>query len=355
MGLANQDVMKVAGIFQGREVRKYTLTNRNGMEVDVLNYGGIISRWTVPDKQGRFENVVLGFDDPMQYLTENPYFGALIGRYGNRIANGKFTLEGNTYWLDKNHGKHHLHGGHKGFDKVFWDISVLDTAKGAALELSYTSLDGEEGYPGELQVTVTYTLTDTDELDVRYRAKTDRPTIVNLTQHSYFNLSGNLCSPVLDHEIFLNADSFLPVDKELVPIGELSDVCGTPFDFREPKLIGKDIGADHEQLGFGNGYDHCWALNPAENEFRLAASAYHGKSGRFLQVYTSEPGIQFYTGNFLDSTFSGKPGVIYAKRSGFCLETQHFPDSPNRPDFPSVVLLPGETYFSRTFLIFSSH
>ncbi|WP_349351584.1 aldose epimerase family protein [Flagellimonas sp. MMG031] len=353
--MANQDVMTVSGMFQGREVRKYTLANKNGMEVDVLNYGGIISRWTAPDKQGKFENVVLSFDDPMQYLTENPFLGALIGRYGNRIANGQFTLDGNTFTLCKNHGKHHLHGGFKGFDKVFWDISVLDTSKGTALELSYTSPHGEEGYPGKLQVTVTYTLLDTNELDVRYLAKTDRPTIVNLTQHSYFNLSGNLCSPVLDHEIFLNADSFLPVDDELVPTGELRDVCGTPFDFRKPKLIGKDIEKHHEQLSFGNGYDHCWSLNTAENKFQLAASAYHGKSGRFLQVYTSEPGIQFYSGNFLDVKLPGKSESSYSNRCGFCLETQHFPDTPNHTHFPTVTLKPEETYFSRTLFKLSSH
>ncbi|WP_127138761.1 aldose epimerase family protein [Flagellimonas oceanensis] len=338
----------------GTKVKKFTLKNEAGMEVEVITYGGIITRWTAPDKQGNYEDIVLGFDDLDQYLDGNPYFGALIGRYGNRIAKGQFSLEGETYTLATNDGDNHLHGGEKGFDKVVWNGVAKNTSEGAVLELTYTSEDGEEGYPGKLDVKVTYTLTDDNALDVQYEAVTDKPTVVNLTQHSYFNLSGQLSEPILDHEIYLNADTYLPVDGGLIPTGEFREVAGTPFDFKEPKLIGKEIDANNEQLSLGGGYDHCWVLNETKEDLGLAASAHHPETGRFLEVYTNEPGIQFYSGNFLDGTLPSKTGGTYAKRSGFCLETQHYPDSPNQADFPSVRLNPGETYSSRTMFKLST-
>ncbi|MEC7772162.1 MAG: aldose epimerase family protein [Bacteroidota bacterium] len=332
----------------GTKVKKFTLKNESGMEVDVITYGGIITRWTAPDKNGVYEDVVLGFDNLEQYLESNPYFGALIGRYGNRIANGKFSLDGKSYDLATNDGDNHLHGGEKGFDKVVWNAVAKNTEDGAAVELSYTSKDGEEGYPGKLDVKVTYTLTDDNELDIQYKAVTDKPTIVNLTQHSYFNLSGMFTKKILDHKLYLNADTFLPVDGGLIPTGEMRPVAGTPFDFKNLKLIGQEIGTDNQQLNLGKGYDHCWVLNEGEEDFRLAATVHHPKTGRFMEVYTNEPGMQFYSGNFLDGTLPAKKGGTYAQRSGFCLETQHFPDSPNQSGFPSVRLNPGETYSSRT-------
>ncbi|MBA4746031.1 MAG: galactose mutarotase [Muricauda sp.] len=338
----------------GTKVKKFTLKNEAGMEVDVITYGGIITRWTAPDKQGKFEDIVLGFDSLEQYLDGSPYFGALIGRYGNRIANGKFSLDGETYTLATNDGNNHLHGGEKGFDKVIWNAIPKNTGAGATLELTYTSEDGEEGYPGQLDVKVTYTLTHNNELDIQYEAVTDKPTVVNLTQHSYFNLSGQLSTPVLDHEIYLNADTYLPVDGGLIPTGEFREVAGTPFDFKEPKSIGEEIEADNEQLDLGGGYDHCWVLNEGEEDFGLAASAYHPNTGRLLEVYTNEPGMQFYSGNFLDGTLPAKDGGAYGKRSGFCLETQHYPDSPNQANFPSVRLNPGETYSTRTMFKLST-
>lgn len=338
----------------GRKVDKYTLRNTAGMEIDVITYGGIITRWTAPDKGGKHEDIVLGFDTLQQYLDSSPYFGALIGRYGNRIAKGKFTLDGETYTLATNDGENHLHGGDKGFDKVLWQAKAESTDDGSSLELTYTSADGEEGYPGKLEVKVTYILTGNNELDVRYEATTDKPTIVNLTQHSYFNLSGDFTQSVLDHELFLDADTYLPVDGGLIPTGELRKVSGTPFDFKQPKLMGKEINAENEQLELGKGYDHCWVLNQKEDNYGLAASAYHPKTGRLLEVYTDEPGIQFYSGNFLDGTLPAQKGGTYGQRAGFCLETQHYPDSPNQENFPSVRLNPGETYSSRTLFKLST-
>nr|WP_235855742.1 aldose epimerase family protein [Allomuricauda aequoris] len=332
----------------GTQVEKYTLKNPKGMEVDVITYGGIITRWTAPDKTGKYEDVVLGFDDLKSYLDGNPFFGALVGRYCNRIAKGKFNLDGKTYTLATNNGENHLHGGLKGFDKAVWKAEAKSTKKGSVLELTYTSADGEEGYPGKLDVKVTYTLTDDNELEVLYEAKTDKATVVNLTQHSYFNLSGNFTQSVLDHELFLNAGAFLTVDAGLIPTGELKPVVGTPFDFTTAHLIGQEIDSRNEQLQLGNGYDHCWVLNKKEREFELGARAYHPTTGRVLEVYTDEPGVQFYSGNFLDGTLPAQKGSIYGKRAGFCLETQHYPDSPNQPSFPSVRLNPGEAYTSKT-------
>ncbi len=338
----------------GQKVEKYTLSNDNGMEIDVITYGGIITRWTAPDKNGNYEDVVLGFNDLESYFGDVPYFGALIGRYGNRIANGQFSLDGETYTLAKNNGPNHLHGGVKGFDKAVWNAKTENTDDGASLVLTYTSADGEEGYPGKLDVKVTYTLTGDDQLDIHYEAVTDKPTVVNLTQHSYFNLSGDFSQDILNHEVTLNASAYLPVDAGLIPTGELRPVEGTPFDFTEPKAVGKEINADNEQIKRGGGYDHCWVLKETEENLGFAASAYHPRTGRLLEVYTDEPGIQFYTGNFLDGSLTSKNGGTYGKRSGLCLETQHYPDSPNQETFPTTRLNPGDTYSSHTSFKFST-
>jgi len=339
----------------GESVDLYTLRNDQGMEVTIMTYGGIITSLKTPDKAGVSKDVVLGFPTLAQYLESSPYFGALIGRYGNRIANGKFTLDGKTYALAKNDGPNHLHGGNKGFDKVVWNASERPGQNSATLVLARLSADGEEGYPGNLHVKVTYTLNQDNSLDIRYEARTDQKTVINLTNHSYFNLSGDFSSTILDHVLQIPADSYLPVDAGLIPTGEIQPVTGTPFDFREPKKIGEDINAVNEQLKRGMGFDHCWVLNKQDGEMALAARVYEPGSGRVLEVYTTEPGIQFYTGNFLDGTLTAKNGGTYARRSGFCLETEHFPDSPNQKEFPSVVLNPGDQYVSRTTFKFSTN
>jgi aldose 1-epimerase len=335
----------------GEKVAQYTLTNENGMEVKIITYGGRITSLKAPNKNDEFENVVLGFDSLEQYIKDNPFFGALIGRFGNRIANGKFTLDGEEYTLAQNDGQNHLHGGEKGFDKVVWTV---DDASASSLSLSYISEDMEEGYPGTLETTVVYTLTEDNALEVDYNATTDKKTVLNLTQHAYFNLSGDFSETILDHKIEINADEFLPVNETLIPTGELKDVAGTPFDFREAKTVEQHIEEKNEQLERGKGYDHCWVLNEQNSGMRFAASAYHEESGRMLEVHTNEPGIQFYSGNFLDGTLPQADGEgNYGHRSGFCLETQHYPDSPNQEGFPSVVLEPGETYTSKTSFKFS--
>lgn len=337
----------------GETVELYTLRNNSGMEVDIITYGGRITSLKVPDKDGNMENVVLGFDNIKDYTSDNPFFGALIGRYGNRIAKGKFSLDGEEYTLAQNDGENHLHGGEKGFDKVVWKA---EEESSNSLKLTYISEDMEEGYPGRLETAVTYTLNKDNSLDVAYEATTDKKTVVNLTQHAYFNLSGDFDEKILDHEIKINADEFLPVDENLIPTGEIKDVAGTPFDFREPKTIAEDIDKekDNEQLQRGQGYDHCWVLKEQGSGMRFAASAYHSESGRLLEVFTDEPGIQFYTGNFLDGTLPqpGNDGT-YEKRTGFCLETQHYPNAPNQENFPSVILEPGEKYTSNTSFKFS--
>jgi aldose 1-epimerase len=337
----------------GIEVDQFIMKNNNGMKVGVITYGGIINFLTAKDKNNVYKDVVLGFHDLAKYEAGSPYFGAIIGRYGNRIADGKFDLKGETYELVKNNGDNHLHGGSKGFDKVVWKAKQNITKNLASIELRYLSKDMEEGYPGDLEVKVTYTLNNNDELTVNYEASTDKSTIINLTQHSYFNLSGDFKNDILDHEIVIDADSFLPVNSKLIPTGELQNVTGTPFDFRKSKKIGNDINKENEQLNNGLGYDHCWALNNHHEGFRFAASAHDQTSGRFLEIFTDEPGIQFYTGNFLDGTLPSKTEGNYNYRTGFCLETQHFPDSPNQKDFPSVILNPGEKYFSKTSFKFS--
>ncbi|MFS4428437.1 aldose epimerase family protein [Chryseobacterium sp. GVT01B] len=337
---------------KGDSIKKYTLSNKNGMKVEVINFGGIITSLTAPDRNGKYEDVVLGFTKPEGYFEGNPYyFGALIGRYGNRIANAKFTLEGKAYEIDKNDGPNSLHGGKEGFHTRFWNIEAVKDAKFPTLKLSYTSADGEEGYPGKLTTTVFYTLTDEDALEISYEAETDKPTVVNLTQHSYFNLSGNFTKTITDHELQINADHFLPVNETLIPTGEQKTVKRTPFDFTVSKPIGKDISADDDQLKKGKGYDHNWILNG--KGLRSIAKVYHQGTGRLMEVFTDEPGVQFYSGNFLDGKFDTKTGGKNEFRTGFCLETQHFPDSPNQPSFPSTELKPGQKYQSKTIYKFS--
>lgn len=346
----------------GRQVDVYQFTNSNGVELRVINYGGIIVSLKTPNVAGEFDDIVLGFDSLEAYLSDeyrqaNPYFGAIIGRYGNRIAGGQFSLEGESYSLATNDGSNHLHGGDQGFDKVLWQAEPFENDAGTGLVLRYTSEDGEEGYPGKLETEVTYTLTDNDELMVDYRAVTDKATPVNLTQHSYFNLKGEGSDSILDHQLMINASEFTPVNKSLIPTGEIRSVEGTPFDFTQATAIGERIEQDNEQLDFGGGYDHNFVLNrdeAAQDELVLAAKVWEPQSGRMLKVSTTEPGIQFYSGNFLDGSLTGKQGQTYEHRSGFALETQHYPDSPNQEAFPSTILEPGETYRSRTVYRFSA-
>jgi aldose 1-epimerase len=338
---------------KGDKIDTYKLKNQKGMEVDIITYGGIITSLKVPNKVGVSEDIVLGFNNLEQYTKKNPYFGALIGRYANRIAKGKFTLDGKEYTLAINNGANALHGGPEGFHRAIWTVEEATAGNTASLKLKYVSKDMEEGYPGNLTVIVTYILNNENALKVLYDATTDKKTVVNLTQHSYFNLSADFTKTILDHEIVINADKIVPLDADLIPLGKLTDVTNTPFDFRKPKTIGKDINANDEQLKKGLGYDHCWVLNNQDKGDRFAASAYDVKSGRFLEVYTDQPGIQLYTGNFLNGTLPTKNGGNYARRTGFCLETQHYPDSPNQKDFPSTVLNPGEKYKTSTTFKFT--
>lgn len=337
----------------GTPVELYTLTNANGLEAKITNYGGIVVSLLVPDRDGKPGDVVLGYETLEEYIENNPYFGTLVGRYGNRIARGKFTLEGIEYTLAQNDGENHLHGGLKGFDKVVWKADAVRSKNSVGLKLTYLSKDGEEGYPGNLSVTVVYTLTNDNELKIEYTAVTDKVTIVNLTHHGYFNLAGAGLGDILGHELMIKADRFTPVDKGLIPTGELRSVKGTPMDFTRAAAIGARIDQAAEQLVLGGGYDHNWVLNNGDGSLALAAKVYEPTTGRVMEVYTTEPGIQFYSGNFLDGSITGKGGKVYEYRYGFCLETQHFPDSPNKPDFPSTVLKPGETYTTTTIYTFS--
>ncbi|MFB6247593.1 MAG: aldose epimerase family protein [Salinibacter sp.] len=343
---------------EGDSVDLYTLSNGNGMTVEVTNYGGIITSLRVPGRGGAVEDVVLGFDSLSAYTSEayrsaNPYFGALIGRYGNRIVGGTFTLDGQTYTLATNDGPNHLHGGTAGFDQVVWDAESFREGGRVGVVLRHTSPDGHGGYPGRLDVEVTYTLLPDNALAVEYRATTTEATPVNLTQHSYFNLDGHGDGPILDHRLRLFADRFTPVDSTLIPTGELRPVAGTPFDFTEPTPIGARIDADNRQLERAGGYDHNFVLAETDADtLRPAARLYEPDTGRLLTVRTTEPGLQFYSGNFLDGTFTGK-GETYERREGLALETQHFPNSPNEPAFPSTILRPDEKYTSRTVFEFS--
>jgi aldose 1-epimerase len=331
---------------EGQPVDLYTLTNASGMTVKITNYGGIVTSLQVPDKNGKFDDVVLGFDTLDQYLEGHPYFGALVGRYGNRIAKGKFTLNGTEYQLAANNGENHLHGGIKGFDKVVWNAEMVKKENEMGVKLSYLSKDGEEGYPGNLTAVVTYVLTNDNELIINYKAETDKPTPVNLTHHSYFNLKGAGNGDILGHLLTIDADRFTPVDEGLIPTGELKSVKDTPMDFTVPKAIGERI----DQVK--GGYDHNYVLNGWDGSLRLAAKVVEPLSGREMEVWTTEPGLQFYTGNFLDGTITGKNGKVYNKHYGFCLETQHFPDSPNKAGFPSTILEPGEKYTHTTIYRF---
>lgn len=334
------------GTTDGKEVIEYTLANGNGVSVKILNYGGTITHLITPDKNGTGGDVVLGYDSLSGYQQKgNPYFGSLIGRYGNRIANGKFTLDGKTYTLAPNNNGNSLHGGLKGFDKVVWTGTPLSDS---SLKLTYDSKDGEEGYPGNLHTEVVYTLTGNNELKIEYKATTDKATPLNLTNHAYYNLSAGADSTVLDHELMLKADKYTAVNDKLIPTGQLPDVKGTPMDFTTSKKIGNDIAK------VPGGFDHNWVLSKGAG-LELIGALYHPASGRYMEVFTTEPGVQFYSGNFLDGTLTNtKGGKKYVKHAGLCLETQHFPDSPNQPSFPNTVLKPGETYTQTTIYKFST-
>lgn len=336
----------------GEQILRFTLKNTNGMQVEIINWGAIITSILVPDKNGNFDDVVLGFKKPEDYLKNNIYtFGAVVGRYANRISDAKFTLEGTEFQLTKNEGENHIHGGKKGFASKIWEAEINDDAKFPTLKLKYFSKDGEEGFPGNLHTEVEYSLTNNNSLHIKYFASSDKPTVVNLTQHSYFNLSGNHSQQITDHELQLNAEYFLPIRSDLIPTGELQKVEKTAFDFRELKKIGAEINSNEEQLKLGKGYDHCWVV--LGKDLRKASNLYHPETGRNLEILTTEPGIQFYSGNFLDGQFDTKTGGKNDHRSGICLETQHFPDSPNQKNFPSTVIFPKKTYKSETVFKFS--
>jgi len=336
----------------GTAIDLYTLKNAKGMVTRIITYGGIVTELHTADRAGKVADVVLGFKTLEPYLGDHPYFGAIIGRVGNRIAKGRFTLHGKAYALATNNGANHLHGGLKGFDKVVWKAEAVKAADGAALKLTYLSRDGEEGYPGNLSVTVVYTLTNQNELRIDYAATTDKATPVNLTNHSYFNLAGEGTGDILGHELMLAADRFTPVESTLIPTGELKAVAGTPMDFTKAMTIGSRI--DKVPLAPPGGYDHNYVLTGGGGSLALAARVREPRSGRVMEVHTTEPGVQLYTGNFLDGSLKGKRGTAYAKHSGFCLETQHFPDSVNHPNFPSTILEPGRTYRTTTEYRFSS-
>jgi aldose 1-epimerase len=337
----------------GTPVEIYTLHNARGAEARILTYGGIVQSLYMPDKNGKLDDIVLGFDSLDGYLTNSPYFGALIGRYGNRIGGGEFTLEGKTYHLAKNNNGNTLHGGLKGFDKVVWTAQPMETSHGPALVLTYLSRDGEEGFPGNLMVTAIYTLTDNNELKLEYTATTDKPTIVNLTHHSYFNLDGQGSGSILDESVYINANEITPTDSGLIPTGKFLNVTGTPFDFRKPTVIGTRINDPDPALQYGPGYDHNWVINKPLGQFGLMARVTDPKSGRVMEVWSDQPGLQFYAGNFLDGTIVGKDGKVYQRRSALCMEPQHYPDSPNKPNFPSVELKPGQTYHNTIVYKFS--
>lgn len=345
-GVATMKRESFGALPNGEAVELITLTNAHGVELRAMTYGAIIVSLKVPDRAGQLGDVVLGYDSLAGYVKSSPYFGAVVGRYGNRIAKGKFTLDGADYTLAVNNGPNALHGGLTGFDKVVWGADTMRTVGGVGIRFRYVSKDGEEGYPGTLTTAVTYTLTDANEVHIAYEATTDKATPLNLTQHAYFNLGGK--GDILAHVLTLNADRYTPVDSTLIPTGELASVAGTPFDFTTPRVIGERINGDHQQVKFGGGYDHNFVLTRADTGLTLAAVLKEPTSGRVLEVRTTEPGVQFYSGNFLDGTLTGKGGVVYAHRTGLCLETQHFPDSPNQAAFPNTILRPGQTFRSLT-------
>ncbi|GAC1385153.1 MAG: galactose mutarotase [Herpetosiphon sp.] len=335
----------------GTQVDRYRLVNAGGLEASIITYGGIVTALRVPDRHGVLGDVVLGFDTLAPYLGDVPYFGALIGRYGNRIAHGRFSLNGRAYTLPCNDGPNHLHGGPHGFHRAVWSGQDITANDGPSVQLTYRSRDGEDGYPGNVSVTVVYTLTDQNALHIAYTATTDAPTVINLTNHSYFNLTGS--GTILDHQLELAASHFLPVNPTMIPTGELRAVHGTPMDFMEATSIGARM-TDDEQIRLGKGYDHCWVLDKQNDALEFAARLTDPVSGRVMQVETTQPGVQFYSGNLLDGSFTGKYGHVYTRRSGLCLETQHFPDAPNQPQFPSTLLRPGETYSHTTIYRFTA-
>ncbi len=345
----------------GKAVQIFTMKNSHGVEIHAMTYGAIITSIETPDKAGNLGDIVLGFDSlggytNPAYIAHLPYFGAVVGRYANRIAKGKFSIDGTEYQLPTNDGPNSLHGGTKGFDQRVWDGSSFQNDTAVGVVFKYTSPDGEEGYPGTLNAQVTYTLTNSNELVVDYLATTDKPTIVNLAQHSYWNLEDDGKTNILSHRLMINADSFTPIDSTFIPTGQIVAVAGTPFDFRTPHEIGEYINEDNQQLKYAKGYDDNWVLNPTPKDsatgLTVAAEAWAPTSGRTLEVLTDQPGLQFYSGNFLDGTITGKGGITYGHRAAFALETQHFPDSPNHPNFPSTVLRPGEQYKTRTIFRF---
>lgn len=338
----------------GRKVDLYTMSNAVGLEIGVITYGGIITSIKAADKAGKIDDVALGFNTLEEYVKDSPYFGCITGRYANRIANGRFKLDGKEYKLAQNNGGNHLHGGNEGFNKRIWDAEVISCSGGPALELRYTSPDGEEGYPGTLSVRVVYTVTADNGVRIDYSARTDKATVLNLTNHTYFNLAGEGTGTILNHEMMISADKITPVDETLIPVGSLMDVAGTPMDFREMTVIGERIEDDFDQLKFGCGYDHNYVCNGAPGRLRSVALVKEPVNGRAMEVLTTQPGMQLYTGNFLDGRFAGKKGRVYNRRDGFCLETQHYPDSPNKPDFPSTVLCPGKEYRETTIYRFNA-
>lgn len=337
----------------GKPVSLYTLTNAHGMQVQITNYGGIITSLDVPDRNGQVGDVVLGYDNLSDYIKNSPYFGAIVGRYANRIAKGRFTLDGKTYQLFLNNGPNTLHGGKTGFDKVVWTAAPLRHRGVVGLSLRYLSKDGEEGYPGDLNVKVVYTLTNDDSLRIDYTATTDKDTVVNLSNHSYFNLAGQGNGTILDHVLTINADRYTPIDKTSIPTGAIAPVAGTPFDFRTPHAVGERINEPNEQLMNAGGYDHNWVLNQPGHKMVTAVRVFCPRSGRVLTISTTQPGLQFYSGNYLDGTITGKGGKVYEKHGALVLETQHFPDSPNHPNFPTTELKPGQTLEQSTVLKFT--
>ena len=339
---------------EGKQVDLFKISHQDGMIVTIINYGAIVTSLFVPDKEGVLADIVLGYETLKEYVEDRSYFGATVGRIGNRVADGKFVLDGVKYELARNDGENHLHGGIKGFNKRIWAPEIIDHRGIPTLKMTYLSKDGEEGYPGNLRISVSYSLTNDNGLKIDYAAETDKLTILNPTHHSYFNLSGAGNGEILDHVLTINADTFTPVREGLIPIGEIRDVTGTPLDFRNPKAIGERINANDEQITLGLGYDHNWVLNNWDSSLNLAVTLYDSRSGRFMEVFTTEPGMQFYSGNFLDGSITGKEGKIYHHRSALCLEADHFPDSPNQPDFPPVTLGPGETYEQTTIYRFST-
>jgi aldose 1-epimerase len=337
----------------GREVYQFTLKNNSGMQAKIINYGAIVRSIIVPDRNGKFEDVTLGYDSLSGYVQDKSYQGAIVGRYGNRIGKGKFKLDGKEYQLALNDGENHLHGGNVGFHKVLWEAKVVSDTGEPSLALTYFSPDGEEGYPGNVTISVTYTLTNKNELRIDYYGTTDKPTILNPTHHSYFNLTGNPANTILDHQLIIEADAFTPVDKGLITTGEIKSVDKTPMDFRTPAAIGSRINDNFEQLIFGKGYDHNWVLRNFNGDVNKAVELYEPVSGRLMTIFTDQPGMQFYSGNFLDGSIKGKNGISYHYRTGLCLEAQYFPDSPNKPEFPSVTLRPEQKYKQTTIYHFS--